>query len=598
RKSPSLTQKHISGKRKPLSVCLFVSVSRKTTTAGLLDQDHLSCPICLDLLKDPVTILCGHSYCMSCINGYWDQNDHMDVYSCPQCRQTFNPRPALGRNTMLAEVVEKLKTTGLQAVPPSQCYAGPGDVACDVCTGRKLKAVKSCSECLASYCETDLILHEKLNRGKPHKLTEATEKLRRLICSHHTKPLEVYCRTDQQCICYLCVTDKHRGHETVAAVVERAEKQKHLQATQWTSQQRIQEREMELQDLRQAMESLKLSAQAAMEESEKIFTELISFIERSHTEVKEMIRDQERAAVSQAEGLILQLEQEIAELRGRDAELELLSHTEDHIDFLQCCQAIIVPHGSRDFPKITIDPDTSFGFVRSAVYELKEQLQDLCKREILQISKTVKCVNITKIPEPRIFSGDVKGIQIAQPRTRAEFIQYSCQLTFDLNTTYNKLSLSGGNREVTLVTQLQPYPDHPERFECRPQILCKEGLSGRCYWEFEWIGEKGVEIAVSYKDISRKGWGNDCLFGFSKKSWSFGCCASCYIFWHNAEKIKIVAPRFSRIGVFLDQRAGILSFYGISGTMTLVHRVKTTFTKPVYPGFGFGLGSTVKLSSL
>ncbi|KAG7455050.1 hypothetical protein MATL_G00252400 [Megalops atlanticus] len=301
----------------------------------LLDREHFSCSICLDLLKDPVTINCGHSYCMGCIKGCWDQNDHTGVYSCPQCRQTFTPRPVLGRNTILAEVVEKLKKTGLQAAPSAHCYAGPGDVACDVCTGRKLKAVKSCLECLASYCETDLILHDKLNRGKSHKLIDATEKLQEQICSHHDKLLEVYCRTDHECICLLCAMDEHRGHDTVSAAAERTEKQKLLGETQMKFQQRIQKREKELQDLRQAVELLTRSAQAAVEDSERIFTKLIRSIERRRSEVKELIRDQEKAAVSQAEGVMEQLKQEIAELKRTDAELEQLSHTEDHIHFLQ-----------------------------------------------------------------------------------------------------------------------------------------------------------------------------------------------------------------------------------------------------------------------
>ncbi|KAJ8333278.1 hypothetical protein SKAU_G00421740, partial [Synaphobranchus kaupii] len=219
-----------------------------------VDQDQFSCPICLDLLKDPVTIHCGHSYCMGCIKGCWDQDDHTGVYSCPQCRETFTTRPVLGRNTILAEMVEKLKKTGLQAAPPAHCYAGPGDVVCDVCTGRMRKAVKSCLVCLASYCEIHLKLHDELHPGKRHKLIDASGNLQEKICSLHDKLLEVYCRTDQQCICYLCVMDEHSGHKTVSAAAERTEKQKQLGATQSKFQQRIQEREKELQDLRQAVQ--------------------------------------------------------------------------------------------------------------------------------------------------------------------------------------------------------------------------------------------------------------------------------------------------------------------------------------------------------
>ncbi|XP_061080676.1 tripartite motif-containing protein 16-like isoform X1 [Conger conger] len=546
-----------------------------------LDQEQLSCSICLDLLKHPVTIPCGHSYCLGCIKGCWDRDDHTGVYSCPQCRETFTPRPVLRKNTMFAEVVETLKKTGLQSASPAHCYSGPGDVPCDVCTGRKRKAIKSCLVCLASYCKTHLQPHYESPAFKKHKLVKATGNLQEKICSVHDKVLEIYCHTDQQCICYLCVMDEHRGHDTVSAAAERTEKQKQLGTTQSKFQQRIQEREKELQDLRQAVQSLKCSAQAAVDDNERIFTKLIRSIERRRSEVKELIRDQEKAEVSRAEGLLKQLEQEIAELKRRDAELEQLSHTEDHIHFLQSCLSLCAPPAPGDLPSITVSPHVSFEAVRKSVSELKERLEDICKGALVTI------------PESE------KEVHVVDPWTREDFLQYSCQLTLDPNTAHRKLCLSEKNRAVTHVEDIQSYPDHPERFECKAQVLCKESLSGRCYLEAEWSGGTEVSVALSYKEISRKGKGNDCRLGCNNKSWRLRSSPSSYCVWHNNVSTEIpVPPSSSRIGVYLDHRAGTLSFYRVSDTMTLLHRVQTTFTQPLHPGFWVNFGSSVKLCDL
>ncbi|XP_026097402.1 E3 ubiquitin/ISG15 ligase TRIM25-like [Carassius auratus] len=297
---------------------------------AIISQDEFMCPVCLDLLKDPVTIQCGHSYCKNCIEGCWDQEDQR-VYSCPQCRETFSPKPALRKNAILAELVEKLKKTRLS----DDCYAGAGDVQCDVCTGTKHKAVKSCLVCLNSYCLNHLEQHESWFKGKRHNLTEATGRLQEMICQKHEKLLEVFCRTDQKCICVLCTMDGHKNHNTVSAAAQRTEIQKQLKETQKTLQQRIQQREKDLQQLRETVESHKRSAQTAVEDSERIFTELIRSIERSRSELIRLIRDQEKTAVSRAEERLERLEQEINDLRRRDAELEQLSHTQDHIQFLQ-----------------------------------------------------------------------------------------------------------------------------------------------------------------------------------------------------------------------------------------------------------------------
>ncbi|XP_026137092.1 tripartite motif-containing protein 16-like [Carassius auratus] len=535
-----------------------------------VSQDEFLCPVCLDLMKDPVTSSCGHSYCKICITDFWDQEDHKGICFCPQCRQTFSPRPALSRNTMLAEVVEKLEKTRLS----DDCYAGAGDVQCDVCTGRKYKAIKSCLVCLNSYCQNHLEQHESWFNGKRHNLTDATGRLQEMICQKHEKTLEVFCRTDQECICVLCMDD-HKNHDTVSAAAQRTEKQDQLKEMQKTLQQIIQQREKDLQQLREAVESHKRSAQTAVEDSERIFTELIRSIESSRSELIQLIRDQEKTAVSPAEGQLERLEQEINDLRRRDAELEQLSNTQDHILFLQSFQSLSALPESTDVNDEVFSSLVSFDYLRESVHQLRDKLEDFCKDELKKISDRVTFTNISLW-------------------TRNDFLQYSHQLTLDPNTVNNYICLSESNRVITVGNRPHYYPDHPDRFDVN-QVLCRESVCGRCYWEIEWSGS--VFISVSYKSISRKGSGHECVFGYNDQSWNLDCSPSSYLFRHNnIHTILSVESISSRIGVFVDPIAGTLSFYSVSDTMSLIHTVQTTFTQTLYPGFYVGSSeSSVKL---
>ncbi|XP_026074438.1 tripartite motif-containing protein 16-like [Carassius auratus] len=543
-------------------------------------QNQFSCPVCLDLLKDPVTIPCGHSFCMRCITECWDQEDLTGVYSCPQCRQTSTPRPTLNKNTMLAEVMEQLKKSKLQASVP----AGPEDVECDICTVRKHKAIKSCLVCLNSYCQNHLQQHENLFKGKRHNLTEAIGRLQEKTCPTHNKLLEIYCHTDQQCICYLCTMDNHKNHNTIAAVAERTNKQIILKETQRKFQQRIQQRKKDLEELREAIESHKCSAERAVEDSERIFIELIHTIEKIRSKMLQMIREQEKAAVSRAEGLIYRLKQEIDDLKKRHTELKQISQTNDHIHFLKSFQSLAVSPESADEPNITVSSLLSFDEVRNSVSQLKEKLEDFCREEIEKISGRVTYVEIIPSNEPEI---------------REEFLQYYSKFTLDPNTVNEHLRLSMWGGVFNVPNVVQQYPDHPDRFDPYPQVLCRESVCGRCYWELEWSGDDGVDISVSYKSVSRKGGRNECVFGCNDQSWSLNCTALLYSFWHNNSFTDLPVPYGRRrIGVYVDHRAGTLSFYSVSDTMSLIHRVQTTFTHPLYPGFAVHCGSAVKLCDL
>ncbi|CAI5669569.1 unnamed protein product [Oreochromis niloticus] len=189
------------------------------------------------------------------------------------------------------------------------------------------------------------------------------------------------------------------------------------------------------------------------------------------------------------------------------------------------------------------------------------------------------------------------GVRWLRPGLR----KYSCQLTIDTNTVNTKLQLSDNNRKVTRVEEVQSYPDHPDRFDDCPQLLCSNGLTGRCYWEVEWRGK--VEISVSYRSIRRKGGSDDCVFGHNDQSWSLFCYNGApRSVCHNNRQTSISSSSSSssvsnRAAVYVDCPAGTLSFYRVSSDSLIhLHTFNTTFTQTLYPGFGFSYtGSSVSL---
>ncbi|XP_015811526.3 tripartite motif-containing protein 16 [Nothobranchius furzeri] len=543
-----------------------------------LDRENFCCSICLDLLKDPVAIPCGHSFCMNCIEAHWDGEDQRGIHSCPQCRETFTQRPVLKKNFMLAALVDQLKKTGLQAAHADHCYAGPEDVACDFCSGRKRKATKSCLFCLASYCEKHLQPHYDSAPLKKHKLVEPFKNLQENICSLHDEVMKMFCRTDQKYICYLCSVEEHKGHDTVSAV-SATEWQRELEVRREEIQQGIQDREKDVKLLQQEVEAINHSADKTVEDSEEMFTQLIRLIHKRSSDVKQQIRSQQETEVSRVKELQEKLEQEITELKRKDAELKQLSNTEDHNQFLHNYPSVSALSGSPHSSGIKIRPLRYFEDVTAAVSELRDKLQD-----ILGDSWTNVSLKITDV-----------DVLLSEPTSRAGFLRYLCKITLDPNSANRRLLMSKENRKVTDLEKRHPYPDHPDRFTDFSQVLSRESLTGRCYWEVEWSGV-GAYVGVSYKNVSRSG--RECGIGWNEKSWALDCGPDRYAFYHNDVSTSISGPDSSRVGVYLDHRAGLLSFYSVSDTMTLLHRVQTTFTQPLHAGIHLYVQSYAEICKL
>uniref|UniRef100_A0A8C4T2B3 Uncharacterized protein n=1 Tax=Erpetoichthys calabaricus TaxID=27687 RepID=A0A8C4T2B3_ERPCA len=229
-----------------------------------------------------------------------------------------------------------------------------------------------------------------------------------------------------------------------------------------------------------------------------------------------------------------------------------------------------VPPGEGDSLSITMTKDFSFENMRKKLYNLKGYLDKVSQWEVEQITPA--------------------GTSSAYVVMRFLNICLSlhsdtCQLTLDLDTAHPKICLSDGNRKMTLMKDPLAYPDHPSRFNCYQQVLCKESLRGpRCYCEVQWNG--CAVLGVANERISRKGWGADCRLGGNNKSWSLCCSASGFYARYNNMETKVSVPCDSRIGVFLDRTSSSLSFYSIGDKITLLYKFQSSFDEPLYMGFG------------
>ncbi|XP_026070348.1 E3 ubiquitin/ISG15 ligase TRIM25-like isoform X2 [Carassius auratus] len=340
--------------------------SAKATMSSSISSltEELQCSICLDVFTDPVSTPCGHNFCKTCLNEHWDNSQ---TCSCPNCKETFKQRPDLKINTTLREIADHYKKKSPEKMP---------EVLCDICEERKLKALKSCLVCQSSYCESHLETHLRVAGLKKHKLMDPVSNLEDYICQKHEKPLDLFCRDDQTCVCSICTVKDHENHNTVTIEEESQEKKIELMKTHEDMQQMIQDRIKKIQDIKHSAEVRKRNTEKDRAAHVELFTDLIRSIERCQTELLEMMEEQQKAAEKQEEELIKELEQEITELKMRNTELEQLSHTEDHLHLLQIHSSLCRPTNTRNWSEISMKTHDSLETLRRALTQLKDTIDE------------------------------------------------------------------------------------------------------------------------------------------------------------------------------------------------------------------------------
>ncbi|XP_039669174.1 zinc finger protein RFP-like isoform X1 [Perca fluviatilis] len=516
-------------------------------------EDQFLCSICLDVFTDPVSTPCGHNFCKNCITEHWNTNDQ---YLCPMCKKVFNTRPELHVNTFISEMVAQFRQSAQQKAGSSsseQQVSKPGEVPCDICTGTKLKALKSCLVCLVSYCETHLEPHLTTSGLKRHQLIDPVENLEGRMCTEHDKPLELFCKTDQTCVCMLCTVLDHKTHDVVPLKEGYEGKKIELRKTEDEIKQMIQKRRLKIQEIKHSVDLSEEDADREIAEGVQVFTSLKESVERGLNELINTIKEKQKTTEKQAEAFIKELEQEISELMKRSTEVEQVLRSEDHLHLLQSVQSLNIqqPPPTKDWTEVSVRPSSYEGTVVKAVVQLEETL-----------SKEIKKL----LPE-----SELKRVQ-----------QYAVDVTLDPDTAFPYLILSDNGKHVTDGDVRKNLPDNPERFSHYRGVLGKQSFSsGRFYFEVQVKGKTRWSLGVARESVNRKG---NITLSPEDGYWAIRLRNEYYAAADPDVHLSLKSPP-QKVGVFVDYEEGLVSFYDVDAAALIYSFTGCSFTEKLFPYF-------------
>ncbi|XP_074489678.1 E3 ubiquitin-protein ligase TRIM21-like [Sebastes fasciatus] len=523
-----------------------------SAASRLLTEDQLLCSICLDVFTDPVSTPCGHNFCKTCITQHWDIKV---PFQCPNCKELFYTRPELRVNTFISEMAAQFRQSAQQKASSSsseQQAAKPGEVPCDVCTGTKLKALKSCVVCLDSYCETHLEPHLTRSGLKRHQLIDPVENLEGRMCTKHDKLMELFCKIDQICVCMLCTVLDHKTHDVVPLKEEYEGKKAELGKTEAEIQQMIQKRRLKIQEMKHSVGLSKEDADREIADGVQVFTALKESVERSQAELIDTIKEKQRKIEKQAEGFIKELEQEISELKKRSTEVVQLSRSEDHLHLLQSFTSLTAAPPTKDWTEVSVRPPSYEGTVVRAVNQLEETLSKLMKK---------------------LFEAELKRVQ-----------QSAVDVTLDPDTAHPELIMSDDGKQVHDSDVKKNLPDNPDRFDTGACVLAKQSFSsGRFYYEVQVKGKTKWTLGVARESINRK---RQITPTPQNGYW--------LIWLRNENEYKALADpsvylslksQPEKVGVFVDYEEGLVSFYNVDAAALIYSFTGCCFTEKLYPYF-------------
>lgn len=527
------------------------------TACSVLSKEQLQCPICLDLFNQPVSTPCGHNFCRDCINTYW-QNSNLP--QCPLCKQKFYSRPELRVNTFISEIASQFKKV-MENIDENKTSAVgnalgcKGDISCDVCIGKRVTALKSCLDCFASFCEVHLEPHHVLDTFKKHHLINPLMNMQDRVCKKHEKLLDLFCNTDQTCVCQICTKNDHKAHHTVPIDDESRDRRAQIRRINEEVEKIIDSRLQNMSKIYQTIQLSRGNTEREIEESLQVFTKLLYLVQRGQVEVVEAIGAKQTQVEVGASGLIVEVEQEIDELRHRNRELENLSHVEDDLYLVKNFPTISTLPAAKDWSDTCVAA-VYVGVLRRAVRKVACQLEETVKAEVKRLCET----------------------EFQRAR------QCAVDVTLDPDTAHPKLVLSENKKQVYHSDVALDLPDNPERFYPGLSVLGKEGFSsGKFYFEVQVRGKTEWDIGVGLESVNRKG-GN--MLNPERGYWSLGMRKdkSYWALSSTPTSVPLV-ERPQKVGVYVDLEWGQVSFYNVDSATHIYSFTGYSFNERLFPYF-------------
>ncbi|CAL8377172.1 unnamed protein product [Boreogadus saida] len=507
-------------------------------------EENFSCSICLDVFSSPVSTPCGHNFCRTCINKFWDEQV---LYKCPVCNKLFDTRPDPQVNILVSEMAAQFRTT--VRVKEQPCVES-SDVPCDVCTGTQLKAVKSCLVCFVSFCQTHLEPHQRVTVLKKHRLVEPMDRLEDRMCKKHDRLLELFCKTEQVCVCQSCTEGDHRSHPVVPLKEEYEVKMAQLGKIEAEVQQMIQERKIKIKEIIDTVQLSKKDADSEIADGVQILTALICWVEKFRDDLNQMVKERLESTENQSKYLIKELVQEIEDLTNRSSEVKQLLHTIDHLHFLQAFRSLKNPPPTRDWTTVEVRPPSYVGTLRRSLDRLEETLN----MEMKKLRDDV----------------ELKRVQ-----------QYEVDVTLDPDTAHPRLILSEDGKQVHDGGVAKKLPHNPKRFTYYACVLTRQSFSsGRLYFEVQVKDKTACYLGVVRESIHRKGWTS---WTPETGYWTLYYDKDGLVFNGNPAVRLPLRAELQKVGVFVDYDEGLVSFYDVEARVHLYSATGCTFREPLYP---------------